>query len=106
ICTYSCPTCYCFDIQVKNWGEEGYRFRCYDSCMYKEYSLMAGGHNPREASVERFRNRFLHKLQFFNERYGTPLCTGCGRCIVVCPAGISIVSIINEIKEAELGAKD
>jgi len=101
ICTYSCPTCYCFDIQVKNWGEEGYRFRCYDSCMYREYSLMAGGHNPREAAVERFRNRFLHKLQFFNERYGTPLCTGCGRCIIVCPAGVSIVKIINEIKEAE-----
>jgi len=104
ICTYSCPTCYCFDIQVKNWGEEGYRFRCYDSCMYREYTLMAGGHNPREATVERFRNRFLHKLQFFNERYGTPLCTGCGRCMVVCPAGVSIVQIINEIKEAELDA--
>ncbi len=104
ICTYLCPTCYCFDIQVKNWGEEGYRFRCWDSCMYREYTQMAGGHNPREVSKERFRNRFLHKLQFFPERYGSSLCTGCGRCIVACPSGISIFSIIQEIKEADTGA--
>ncbi|MGI5880350.1 MAG: 4Fe-4S dicluster domain-containing protein [Syntrophomonadaceae bacterium] len=101
ICTYMCPTCYCFDVQVKNWGEEGYRFRCWDSCMYREYTQMAGGHNPREATTERFRNRFLHKLQFFNERYGTPLCTGCGRCIVACPAGVDIIRMIELIKEAE-----
>lgn len=100
ICTYSCPTCYCFDIQVKTFGEEGYRFRCWDSCMYREYTLMAGGHNPREASMERFRNRFLHKLEFFQERYGQPLCIGCGRCLIACPAGISIVKIMEELKEA------
>lgn len=104
ICTYLCPTCYCFDIQVKTWGDEGYRFRCWDSCMYREYTQMAGGHNPREAAKERFRNRFLHKLQFFNERYGSSLCTGCGRCIVVCPTGINITSIIEAIKEADTGA--
>ena len=104
ICTYLCPTCYCFDIQVKAWGDEGYRFRCWDSCMYHEYTQMAGGHNPREAAKERFRNRFLHKLQFFPERYGRPLCTGCGRCIVACPTGVSIIKIIDEVKEAETGA--
>lgn len=101
ICTYVCPTCYCFDIQVKTWGDEGYRFRCWDSCMYREYTQMAGGHNPRELSKERFRNRFLHKLQFFPERYGPSLCTGCGRCIVACPVGINIATIIQDIKEAE-----
>jgi len=104
ICTYVCPSCYCFDIQVKMWGDEGYRFRCWDSCMYEEYSREAGGGNPRGSGIERFRNRFLHKLEFFKERYGTPLCTGCGRCIVACPAGINIVKIIDEIKEAELDA--
>lgn len=98
ICTYICPTCHCFDIQVKAWGEEGYRFRCWDSCMYREYTQMAGGHNPRETAKERFRNRFLHKLEFFNERYGKPLCTGCGRCVFACPSGVSIVKIIEEIR--------
>jgi sulfhydrogenase subunit beta (sulfur reductase) len=102
ICTYVCPSCHCFDIQVKSWGEEGYRFRCWDSCMYGEYTAEAGGGNPRPTTKERFRNRFLHKLEFFSERYGYPLCTGCGRCIVACPTGINIVNIINEVKEASV----
>lgn len=102
MCTYVCPSCYCFDIQVKMWGDEGYRFRAWDSCMYEEYSREAGGGNPRGASKDRFRNRFLHKLEFFKERYGTPLCTGCGRCIVVCPNEINIVKIIDAVKEAEI----
>jgi len=99
ICTYLCPSCYCFDIQVKTRGSEGYRFRCWDSCMYPEYTQMAGGHNPRERKQDRFRNRFLHKLEFFCERYGTFLCTGCGRCIVFCPQGINILSIMNRLQE-------
>lgn len=99
VCTNVCPTCYCFDIQVKVWGDEGYRFRCWDSCMYREYTLMAGGHNPRPDKKERFRNRFLHKLEFFNERYGTPLCTGCGRCVVLCPNMVNIVEVIKALQE-------
>jgi ferredoxin len=101
MCTFVCPSCYCFDIQVKMWGEEGYRFRAWDSCMFEEYSREAGGGNPRGSSKERFRNRFLHKLEFFKERYGTPLCTGCGRCIIVCPTNINIVKIIDAVKEAD-----
>lgn len=101
ICTYVCPSCHCFDIQVKMWGDEGYRFRTWDSCMYTEYSAEAGGGNPRATGKERFRNRFLHKLEFFTERYGRPLCTGCGRCISVCPNGVNIINIIDEIKEAD-----
>lgn len=101
ICIYSCPTCYCFDIQVQHWGNEGYDFCCYDSCIYREHAL-DGGNNARQAATERFRNRFLHKLQFYPERYGKALCTGCGRCIVVCPAGASIANIITEVKRNEL----
>lgn len=104
VCTYVCPTCYCFDIQVKTWGEAGNRFRCWDSCMYREYSLMAGGHNPREYKKERFRNRFLHKLQFFNERYGANLCIGCGRCVILCPNGVNILEVIAKIKEVQVDA--
>ena len=104
ICTYVCPTCHCFDIQVKTYGEEGFRYRCYDSCMYGEYSLMAGGHNPRPTGLERFRQRFLHKLEFFSERYGKSLCIGCGRCVVACPAGINITEIIQKIQEVDSNA--
>lgn len=101
MCTYVCPSCYCFDIQVKMWGDHGYRFRTWDSCMFEEYTREAGGGNPRGASKERFRQRFLHKLEFFKERYGTPLCTGCGRCIIVCPTDVNIIRIIDAVKEAE-----
>ena len=99
ICTYVCPSCHCFDIQVENRGQSGSRFRCWDSCMYQEYNLMAGGHNPRANKRDRFRNRFLDKLEFFPERYGSFGCSGCGRCVALCPNGISIVSIINRLGE-------
>ncbi len=103
ICTFTCPSCNCFDMQSQNWGEEGCLFTCYDSCMYRGHTLMASRDNPGAAALERFRNRFLHKLQFYPERYGKTLCTGCGRCIALCPAGYSIVKIIAEVKEADLG---
>jgi len=98
-CTYICPTCYCFDIDVKNGGNEGYRFRCWDSCMFSEYTRMAGGHNPRPSKKERIRNRFLHKLEYFNERYGKNLCVGCGRCVAKCPVNVDITLFIDQLKE-------
>ena len=36
-----------FDISQENKYKEGVRFRCWDSCMFSEYTEMAGGHNPR-----------------------------------------------------------
>lgn len=102
-CTYVCPTCYCFDIDVKNGGNEGYRFRCWDSCMFSEYTRMAGGHNPRPSKSERIRNRFLHKLEFFNERYGKNLCVGCGRCVAKCPVNVDITLFIDKLKEVPVG---
>ena len=98
-CTYLCPTCYCFDIDGRNDGNEGYRFRCWDSCMFSEYSRMAGGHNPRPSKAERLRNRFLHKLEYFNERYGKNLCVGCGRCVAKCPVNVDISLFIDKVKE-------
>ncbi|RJX29666.1 MAG: hypothetical protein C4554_00050 [Dethiobacter sp.] len=100
ICTYVCPTCHCFDIQGKNAGEEGFKYRCWDSCMFSDYTLMAGGHDPRPTRMERFRNRFLHKLWFYKERYGEFLCTGCGRCLSKCPVHLDISYVAGKIKEA------
>lgn len=100
-CTYVCPTCHCFDISQDVRGEEGTKYRCWDSCMFGEYTQMAGGHNPRPGKKERVRNRFMHKLSYFPERYNMLLCTGCGRCISVCPVHMDITSIMKQIREAE-----
>ena len=65
--------------------------------MIKDYTLMAGNHNPREQKRNRVRQRFMHKLSFFEERYGEPLCVGCGRCLVDCPASMDITAIIDRV---------
>lgn len=102
-CTYVCPFCHCFDIQGKTRGDKGFRYRCWDACMYNDYALMAGGHNPRPTQKERVRQRFMHKLRYFVERYETYQCSGCGRCLQHCPVGIDIVEAIEKIKLAEAG---
>lgn len=96
-CTFVCPTCYCFDIEQENRCKEGVRFRCWDSCMFSEYTEMAGGHNPRPQKKDRVRNRFMHKLNFFEGRYGKTLCVGCGRCVEKCPVALDITVLIDQI---------
>lgn len=98
-CTYICPTCHCFDLNNKVRGEEGLKLRTWDSCMFDEYTLMAGGHQPRAGKKERVRNRFLHKLAYFNEKHGMFLCTGCGRCVAKCPVNIDITKFIQMVGE-------
>ncbi|MDR3364033.1 MAG: 4Fe-4S dicluster domain-containing protein [Clostridiales Family XIII bacterium] len=93
-CSFVCPTCYCFDLDSENRGGTAEEFRCWDCCMFSDYSRMAGGHNPRPTKKERLRNRYLHKLAYFDERYGRTLCVGCGRCIGKCPAGLDIAAVI------------
>lgn len=100
-CTYVCPTCYCFDIDSDSHGAVGTKYRCWDSCMFSDYNRMAGGHNPRPTKKERVRNRYLHKLSFFKDRYGQLLCVGCGRCIEKCPAHMDISAFIDNAAKAE-----
>ncbi|MCL1975110.1 MAG: 4Fe-4S dicluster domain-containing protein, partial [Firmicutes bacterium] len=63
-CTFACPTCYCFEMGPELRGNLGTEMRYWDSCMFSEYTRMAGGHNPRPSTKERLRNRYLHKLSF------------------------------------------
>jgi sulfhydrogenase subunit beta (sulfur reductase) len=98
ICTYVCPTCHCFDIEDVGSTSDGIRYRCWDSCMYNDFALMASGVNPRPGKSERIRNRYFHKFSSFPSRYGTGYaCVGCARCLVHCPGGVEITEVIQDI---------
>jgi sulfhydrogenase subunit beta (sulfur reductase) len=90
-CTYVCPTCWCFDIQDENRGDCGVRMRNWDSCMYPLFTLHGSGHNPRNSKLHRVRQRFMHKLKYYVDKYDAGIqCVGCGRCVRLCPVNIDI----------------
>ena len=90
-CTYVCPTCWCFDIQDEINGCSGIRMRNWDSCMYPLFTLHGSGYNPRNTKMQRVRQRFMHKLKYYVDRYDDGIqCVGCGRCIRLCPVNIDI----------------
>jgi len=96
-CTFVCPTCQCYDIKDFNTGREVIRFRCWDSCMYSEFTKMAHG-NPRLTQKERFRQRFMHKLVYYPENNeGTFSCVGCGRCVQSCPISMNIAKVMKKL---------
>ncbi len=97
-CTFVCPTCYCFDIRDIKRKDFIVRERLWDSCMYFTYSLEASGHNPRKERSRRAQNRVMHKFFYQPLQYGEYGCTGCGRCIDVCPAGYDIRETILKVQ--------
>ncbi len=100
-CTFVCPTCQCYDIQEFNNGKTVRRFRCWDSCMYSDFTKMSAG-QPRPTQLERFRQRFMHKLVYHPDNHeGTFGCVGCGRCLQKCPIHMNIVKVIKELGGAE-----
>ncbi len=100
-CTFVCPTCQCYDIRDFKTNQGVRRYRCWDSCMYSEFTKMSAG-QPRLTQLERFRQRFMHKLVYYpanNE--GIFSCVGCGRCLQRCPIHMNIVKVMKT-----MGGKD
>ena len=98
-CTFVCPTCQCYDIKDYNTGNGVQRFRCWDSCMYSDFTMMAHGNN-RNSQMQRFRQRFLHKLAYFPaNNNGMFSCVGCGRCVDSCPTNLNIVKVIKAFEK-------
>ncbi len=100
-CAFVCSTCHCFDVQDEGKGGKGKRIRIWDSCMFPIFTREASGHNPRHLSSDRFKQRVMHKYSYFVDNYGESLCTGCGRCVIVCPVGVDIREVIKRVLSFE-----
>jgi len=104
-CTYTCPTCWCFDLQDEVHGKSGKRMKNWDSCMFPLFTKHTTGHNPRGTKTQRLRQRFMHKLKYFVDKYDTGImCVGCGRCVSQCPVNIDIrkvCSLMNSYSAAD-----
>jgi len=97
-CAFVCPTCHCFDIVDEPEGVDcGVRRRNWDACQTALFTVHGSGHNPRKDQTSRCRQRILHKFGIYPSKFGDILCTGCGRCIRVCAAGMDLVEILGEI---------
>ena len=98
-CTFVCPTCQCYDIKDYDTGSGVQRFRCWDSCMYSDFTMMAHGNN-RTTQMQRYRQRFMHKLAYFPANNdGMFSCVGCGRCVDKCPTNLNILKVIKAFQK-------
>jgi ferredoxin len=94
-CAAVCPTCHCFDIVDEPEGvTTGTRRRNWDTCQSAGFTVHASGHNPRADQSARLRQRLMHKFLYYPRRFDQILCTGCGRCVRACPAGIDLPEIL------------
>jgi ferredoxin len=101
-CNHICPACHCFILyERKGVKDASERLKIWDSSQYPGFARVAGGANPRKKRFMRLRNRFIKKFVFFPEVLGTFGCTGCGRCIEVCPAKIDIREVLKKLKTTE-----
>jgi ferredoxin len=97
-CAFVCPTCHCFDIVDEPEGiDRGQRRRNWDACQPALFTLHGSGHNPRKDQTARFRQRIMHKFNIYPTRFEDVLCTGCGRCIRACAAGMDLIGILADI---------
>jgi formate hydrogenlyase subunit 6/NADH:ubiquinone oxidoreductase subunit I len=101
ICTYVCPSCSCFDVQDAGTAACGERCRSWDSCTFGLFTRHASGHNPRDTQAARYRQRVLHKFAYFPLAHeGRFMCVGCGRCLALCPVGMSIQDTVSRVVAA------
>jgi ferredoxin len=101
ICTFLCPTCYCFDIN----DEKDARYRNWDCCSFPLYTQMPA-ENPREEKWRRVRQKVHHKYAFYPMLFDIIACTGCGRCIRLCPVNWDITQTLSSLPaEAAAGTE-
>lgn len=98
-CTMVCPTCFCTSVEdvTDVTGDHAERWRRWDSCFTLNFSHIHGG-SIRVSSKARYRQWMTHKLAAWIDQFGSSGCTGCGRCITWCPAGIDITEEVRAMR--------
>jgi len=96
VCTFLCPTCTCFDVMDDAVGGTGFRYRCWDTCQFRQFCEEASGHDRRAQQWQRQRQRVAHKLWYSVDRFQELTCVGCGRCVRQCPVNIDICEIASD----------
>ncbi|MEE4298503.1 MAG: 4Fe-4S dicluster domain-containing protein, partial [Pseudomonadales bacterium] len=101
-CTLVCPTCFCHTVEDRSdlTGDHSERWRSWDSCFTGEHGYTHGG-DVRPSIRARYRQWLTHKLGTWEAQFGTSGCTGCGRCIAWCPAGIDLVAEVAALRRED-----
>ena len=100
-CTFLCPTCHCFDIQDEGDTYNGIRRKNWDSCSFAMFTMHTSGHNPRNTQSTRWRQRIMHKFNYYRGKFGINSCSGCGRCTRQCPVDMGITETLQEISNLQ-----
>ena len=100
-CLAVCPTCHCFVLYDQKVGDKNERIRVWDFCYSRGYTRVGGGHSARATGNDRFKNKYVKKFQFYPAKFDMVACTGCGRCIEACLAGIDMRQVLRDVEESE-----
>lgn len=97
-CSTVCPLCFCLRQKFSNNVDGGARQQyCYDSCFSKSFSEIQNHFDLRPKNINRLYNWYHHKFVRAYYKDGSPLCTGCGRCVANCPAHLNQEHIIRSV---------
>jgi ferredoxin len=105
-CTSVCPTCFCHqegEAPAMD-GRSSEHYREWDSCFTAGHSYIHGW-IVRGTTDLRYRQWLVHKLASWHDQYGRSGCTGCGRCIAWCPAGIDITEEAHALMKEPVDAR-
>ncbi|HSG29817.1 MAG TPA: 4Fe-4S dicluster domain-containing protein, partial [Candidatus Krumholzibacterium sp.] len=58
---------------------------------------MAGLGTPRPRLADRMKHRLYHKYDYLVLSHDNIFCTGCGRCIDACSAGIDMRDVFSKV---------
>ena len=97
VCSFLCPTCWCFDVLDEDTGTGVKRVRIWDTCQFPLFTKQGSGFNPRPSGKERMRQRIMHKFNYYPKDFGEFGCVGCGRCVRECPVNLDIREVIRAV---------